>query len=109
MASHAVIATDSPAPALMSSEPITFSFGENWDQFAARYFSDERVRIAQEHLLEFLGVPNLQEKYFLDVGCGSGLHSLAALRAGAGRIVSFDVDPASVRTTRRIREPQWPA
>jgi len=46
----------------------------------------------------------LRGHYFLDVGCGSGLHSLAAQRAGAERIVSFDLDPASVRTTQRLHE-----
>ena len=41
---------------------------------------------------------------FLDVGCGSGLHSPAALTAGAKRIVSFDLDSDSVETSRRLWE-----
>jgi 2-polyprenyl-6-hydroxyphenyl methylase/3-demethylubiquinone-9 3-methyltransferase len=52
--------------------------------------------------LNVLGVPDLRGKYFLDVGSGSGLSSLAALDAGAARIVSFDVDPHSVETTRKL-------
>jgi len=41
-------------------------------------------------------------KRFLDIGCGSGLHSLAALRLGAGEVVALDIDPDSVATTREL-------
>ncbi|MEV7003549.1 class I SAM-dependent methyltransferase [Streptomyces sp. NPDC093982] len=40
---------------------------------------------------------------FLDVGCGSGLFSLAALRMGA-RVRSFDYDPDSVRAAEELRQ-----
>jgi len=39
----------------------------------------------------------------LDVGSGSGLHSLAARRLGAD-VVSFDYDPESVAATRDLRD-----
>lgn len=81
-----------------------FGFGKNWDEFVRRAFSEERAGIAREHLLRFLGLPDLKGKYFLDVGCGSGLSSRAALDAGAERIVSFDCDPDSVGTTERVRQ-----
>jgi 2-polyprenyl-6-hydroxyphenyl methylase/3-demethylubiquinone-9 3-methyltransferase len=89
-----------------------FAFGKNWERFVEKSFSDERVEISRKHLLDFLGVADLKGKYFLDVGCGSGIHSLAAFRSGAARIVSFDVDAHSVKTTRRLRElagdpPHW--
>jgi 2-polyprenyl-6-hydroxyphenyl methylase/3-demethylubiquinone-9 3-methyltransferase len=57
-------------------------------------------------LLDFLGLDSLAGKSFLDIGCGSGIHSLAAFTAGASRLVSFDLDPASVSTTSRLREMQ---
>jgi ribosomal protein L11 methylase PrmA len=37
----------------------------------------------------------------LDVGCGSGVLGLAALRLGAGRVVAADIDPVAVEATRR--------
>lgn len=40
---------------------------------------------------------------FLDVGCGSGLFSLAAYRLGATRLHSFDIDPESVGCTQELR------
>lgn len=88
----------------MPQDKITFSFGRNWEEFVARHFSAERVEISRRHLLGFLGVADLKGKYFLDIGCGSGLSSLAALDAGASRLVSFDVDPASVSTSRKLHE-----
>lgn len=81
-----------------------FSFGENWQDFVAFYLTPERIAIARQHLAEFLEMPNLQEKSFLDIGCGSGLSSLAACELGAASIVSFDLDPAAVSTTQKLRD-----
>jgi 2-polyprenyl-6-hydroxyphenyl methylase/3-demethylubiquinone-9 3-methyltransferase len=81
-----------------------FSFGRNWNKFIQRHFSEERVEISRKQMLEFLSLKDMLGIYFLDVGCGSGLHSLAAFRSGAGRIVSYDVDAESVMTTRKLRE-----
>lgn len=87
----------------MSEKEMRFSFGKNWENYAKKHFSEERVEISRKHLLEFLKVDNLQGKYFLDIGCGSGLHSLAALRAGAAKIVSLDIDTDSVNTTKMLK------
>lgn len=82
---------------------MRFGFGKNWAEFVDAHFNEERIAKAQEHLLRFLGLDDLRGRRFLDIGCGSGLHSLAALRAGAQAIVSFDYDPDSVATTRKLR------
>ena len=81
-----------------------FSFGRNWDRYIRESFSEERVEISRRHLLEFLGLAGLEGRSFLDIGCGSGIHSLAAFRAGASRVVSMDVDRFSVRATLTVRE-----
>jgi SAM-dependent methyltransferase len=88
----------------MSRQPPRFEFGKNWRGFIERSFSEERVDISRKQMLAFLGLESLEGKYFLDIGCGSGLHSLAALRAGASRVVSFDIDPQAVLTTRKLKE-----
>jgi 2-polyprenyl-3-methyl-5-hydroxy-6-metoxy-1,4-benzoquinol methylase len=86
----------------MGKDPA-FAFGRNWQDFL-RTFDDERVRIAEVSLTEFLGTTDLQGKSFLDIGCGSGLFSSAAFALRADRIVSFDVDPQSVACCRSLRE-----
>ena len=40
----------------------------------------------------------------MDIGCGSGLFSLAACLLGAERVVSFDYDPNSVEASLALRE-----
>ena len=95
-----------------SVDETRFGFGANWADYLAKHFSEERLAIAQQHLLGFLRLPDLHGRSFLDIGCGSGLHSLAAWRAGARPIFSFDYDPQSVATTRLLRQhagspPEW--
>lgn len=87
----------------MAENTAVFPFGRNWEEFVASSLDEEQVEAARKHLLDFLERPDLDGKYLLDVGCGSGIHSLAALRARAGRIVSFDVDPVSVAVTEQVR------
>lgn len=84
-------------------EKITFSFGRNWQRFLDRSVNPERERTAMNSIREFLEVGGLEGRSFLDVGCGSGLFSLGALRLGARQIVSFDVDPFSVRCCEELK------
>ena len=96
----------------MSKEEVSFSFGKNWEHYVKTSFSDERVEISKKHLLAFLERNDLKGVTFLDIGCGSGLHSYAAYQAGVAQIVSIDVDEYSVKTTTKIREmagnpPNW--
>ncbi|HEU4686225.1 MAG TPA: class I SAM-dependent methyltransferase [Nitrospira sp.] len=83
---------------------MRYEFGKNWSDFVQRTLTEQRINIAQDHLLGFLKLKTLHGRTFLDIGCGSGIHSLAAHRAGASKIISFDYDPDSVQTTRKVRE-----
>ena len=55
-----------------------------------------------------LELASLEGKTFLDVGSGSGLSSLAAMRLGAQEILSFDYDPDSVACTREVKRRYFP-
>jgi 2-polyprenyl-3-methyl-5-hydroxy-6-metoxy-1,4-benzoquinol methylase len=79
-----------------------FGFGRNWKRFFA-VLNDERVRAAEDSLRAMLGVSTLEGASFLDVGSGSGLFSLAAVRLGASRVHSFDYDVDSFECTRELR------
>lgn len=81
-----------------------FAFGKNWNFFLKKHFSEECATASQQALCGFLGLPSLAGLTFLDVGCGSGLSSLAALRAGADSVTSFDFDQDSVRAAYSLRD-----
>jgi SAM-dependent methyltransferase len=89
--------------AAAADETVSFSFGANWKKFLEG-FNDEALGRAKKSFTEFTHVPRLDEHEFLDVGCGSGLSSLVALRLGAQRVVSVDIDPHSVECARALRE-----
>lgn len=78
-----------------------FGFGDNWLQFV-ELVDQERVERAEASLRDWLGADSLKGATFLDIGCGSGLFSLAAYRLGA-RVHSFDYDPDSVRATESLK------
>lgn len=89
-----------------SSSSERFEFGKNWESFS-HLLDDERIYNAEARLTSFLGLPDLSGRRFLDVGCGSGVHALAALRLRAKEVVALDLDPNSVATTRTVLSKFW--
>jgi predicted RNA methylase len=85
-----------------------FSFGENWAQYAEK-IDERRIEEAEKSLIRLVGRESIQGRTFLDIGCGSGLFSLAALRLGCRRLLAVDLDPNSVQTTRKTLERYAPA
>jgi SAM-dependent methyltransferase len=83
----------------MEAAEKRFEFGQNWKKYIERSFSQEKVEVSKGHILSFLGRNDLQGLTFLDIGCGSGLHSLGALQLGAAEVISFDYDAKSVEAT----------
>jgi 2-polyprenyl-6-hydroxyphenyl methylase/3-demethylubiquinone-9 3-methyltransferase len=84
-----------------------FEFGRNWQRFVSS-LDEERVTEAERSLREMLGLETLAGKTMLDVGSGSGLFSLAAMRLGAQRVHSFDYDPQSVACTQALKRRYFP-
>src|SRR5690349_14622123 len=72
-----------------------FPFGKNW-HFFLRFLDESRIAEAEMSLRTMLDTASLTGKSFLDIGCGSGLFSLAAMRMGADKVHSFDYDSLSV-------------
>lgn len=82
-------------------DPV-FPFGENWRRFFDQ-LTPRQVEVAAESLRRFLSVPDLRGKRFLDVGCGSGLFSYAAVvQLGAAEVISVDADAEAVAVTREL-------
>jgi 2-polyprenyl-3-methyl-5-hydroxy-6-metoxy-1,4-benzoquinol methylase len=89
-------------------ESARFAFGENWRRPLA-VLDEERIAAAQSALAGMLGVSRLDGLSFLDVGSGSGLSSLVAMRMGAERVHSFDYDQESVACTNELKRRYFPA
>ena len=79
-----------------------FAFGANWRRYL-ELIDDERIELATRELATMLETERLDGRTFLDIGCGSGLSSLAARRLGA-KVTAFDYDPASVATAKALRD-----
>jgi 2-polyprenyl-3-methyl-5-hydroxy-6-metoxy-1,4-benzoquinol methylase len=84
-----------------------FRFGQNWQKFIES-MDDGRIATAMEGLRDMLGVTDLAGSSFLDIGSGSGLSSLAAMRLGARAVRSIDFDPQSVACTENLRHRYYP-
>lgn len=76
-----------------------FKFGENWASFS-KQLDEGRVTEAEDSLVSLFGAGALKDRSFLDIGCGSGLFSIAAVRLGAKRVLGMDIDPVSISTSR---------
>jgi len=83
-----------------------FEFGRNWSSFLD-VLNNERIEEAGNSLRTMLGVDDLENKTFLDIGSGSGLFSLAARQLRA-KVVSFDYDPKSVVCARELKRRYFP-
>ena len=85
-----------------------FNFGSNWKQYAST-IDEARLQVSENQLSEWLG-DDLAGNTFLDIGCGSGIHSLAAIKLGMD-VHSFDFDADSFECTQGLKEkfgiPNW--
>ena len=77
-----------------------FEFGENWRSYS-KTIDQKRIDWAIEGVRK-LFPSGLVGRTFLDIGCGSGLHSFAALSLGATSVLAIDIDEHSVSTTRAL-------
>lgn len=77
-----------------------FRFGENWTDYL-RHVDARAIDEAERGLLALIPAERLKGATFLDIGCGSGLHSLVACRLGA-KVTATDIDVDSVSATRKL-------
>jgi 2-polyprenyl-3-methyl-5-hydroxy-6-metoxy-1,4-benzoquinol methylase len=75
-----------------------FAFGENWLSFG-RLIDPAKIISAKEGLARL--VPDIAGKNVLDIGCGSGLHALAAVGLNAAHVLAVDLDSKSVEAARK--------
>lgn len=84
------------------NKELRFRFGSNWKDYA-QSIDDSRIEISRNDLDKFFKGA-LKGKSFLDIGSGSGLHSLAAKELGAKSVYSFDYDQDSFECTLAVKD-----
>lgn len=88
---------------MQDEEIITFSFGKNWRSFVDTV-TEGSIERAMSAIREWLAPELISDRSVLDIGCGSGIHSLCFHLVGAREVLSIDVDPQSVESTRLMWE-----
>ena len=85
-----------------------FRFGSNWLDFSES-LTEAQIAQAVDDLKRLLCLDSLDGRSFVDIGSGSGLSSLAALRLGAKRVLALDYDRDSVACSERTLAGHAPA
>ncbi len=80
---------------------LAFDFGENWDHFSRDVLDAGRLAAAAASLGDLVGAERLAGARVCDIGCGSGLFSIAAGTLGAASVLGFDINPRAVEVARR--------
>lgn len=83
----------------MRKDPTRFEFGENWQDFS-RDISESTIDLAVAAMRRMLPAGfDPTGKSLVDIGSGSGIHSIAATRLGFSPVVATDYDANSVSAT----------
>jgi len=83
---------------------ITFSFGKNWVDYVKNFLDKEKLDVAKESFKKYLPIEEYKDKTLIDVGCGSGIFSFNALRLGAQKVISFDIDKYAIEATKIVKK-----
>ena len=78
-----------------------FKFGEYWKNFS-NLIDNNRLKEAVTSLKKLTNKKSLNNLSFLDIGCGSGLSSLAAIQLNCKKIYAIDQDEQSIKTTKKV-------
>jgi len=81
-----------------------FSFGKNWQRYVKYYVNEKIINQARESLLAYIPEDFYRDKIFIDIGCGSGIFSFAALLLGCRKVYSFDIEENSVKAAKFLKK-----
>ena len=88
----------------MEKNKITFSFGKNWQNLLKIVSEDDFNRSLDDLNRWFNNRVDLKGKDIIDIGSGSGIHSLMLYTKEPANLFSFDYDKNSVAATTSLWE-----
>ena len=80
-----------------------FNFGKNWLNYS-KTVRDKDLEIMKESLIDLIGLENIENKTFLDIGCGSGLFAIAAKKLGAKKVLGIDILSDSIKSSEENKK-----
>lgn len=83
---------------------IAFNFGENWRAFSQNSLDVDKFNNAVTSLEHLIGLDNIKNRSFLDIGCGSGIFSIAASLLGAKKVIGLDISKESISASLANKE-----
>ena len=89
---------------MQHQEKVTFSFGKNWQNLLKVVTEEDFKRSLEDIDRWFKGRVDLQGKEIIDIGSGSGMHSLMLNTYKPKKLFSFDYDINSVNATKSLFE-----
>lgn len=88
----------------MSDDKVTFSFGKNWQNLLKIVDETDFKRSLEDIDRWFKNRVDLKDKDVIDIGSGSGMHSLMLNTYRPKKLFSFDYDINSVNATKSLWE-----
>ncbi len=86
-----------------------FDFGLNWKDYSDNAFNEARFEDAKSSLRALFDRESFEDLSFLDVGCGSGIFSIAAHQLGAKPVCGIDISHYSIETCNKNSKILGPA
>ena len=80
-----------------------FKFGKNWLDYS-QLIDLSHINNVTSDLAKFLNLTDLKGKSVLDIGCGSGVHTIGFYQLGCRNLTTIDYDPDSIVATRQNLE-----
>ena len=80
-----------------------FNFGKNWLNYS-KTVRDKDLEIMKESLIDLIGLENIENKTFLDIGCGSGLFAIAAKKLRAKKVLGIDILSDSIKSSEENKK-----
>lgn len=78
-----------------------FDFGINWANYSDKTLNQEKFEDAKKSLRSLFQKESFDGLSFLDIGCGSGIFSIAARGLGAEKVLGIDISPYSIDTCNK--------